>query len=157
MKSATFELRQETAEDEAFLRRLFFAIRQGEFAPLGLPAPQLEMMLMLQFNAQRTQYRLAYPDTDWQIVERDGNPVGRLYVTRRSHAHLLTDISLLPEWCGWGIGSALLDGMIADARSADLPIHLTVRPENPARRLYQRKGFVETGFEGPDITMAWMS
>ncbi|MEI9899134.1 MAG: hypothetical protein WDN31_02310 [Hyphomicrobium sp.] len=51
------ELRAEIAEDEPFLRRLFFATRAGEFAPLGMPPAQLEMILGIQFNAQRGHYR----------------------------------------------------------------------------------------------------
>lgn len=150
-----FELREEAAEDEAFLRRLFFATRQGEFAPLGLPPPQLEMMLGMQFNAQRGQYRAMFPDCDWRIVEHAGEPIGRIYVARLPGALHLVDVALLPEWSGRGIGGALLDGLIADARAAGLPVALTVRPDNPARMLYLRKGFVDLGWQGVDLAMEW--
>jgi ribosomal protein S18 acetylase RimI-like enzyme len=148
-------LREEAAEDEAFLRRLFFANREAEFAPLGLPPAQLEMMLGIQFNAQHGQFRAMFPDCDWRIVEHDGEPIGRIYVARLPDALHLVDIALLPSWSGKGIGSALLDALLADAAAARLPVSLTVRPENPARRLYLRKGFVDAGWHGVDLAMVW--
>jgi ribosomal protein S18 acetylase RimI-like enzyme len=54
-------------------------------------------------------------------------------------------IAVAPECIGQGIGSALLTALI-DAVSAEVPaIVLTVRHGNPARRLYERHGFVEIG------------
>lgn len=148
-------LRQETAEDEAFLRRLFIALRRGEFAPIGMGEAQLEALLGTQFQLQRTHFRMMFPDADWSIVEHKGVPIGRLYVGRTMAARVLVDISLLPEWSGRGIGAALIDHMLAEARKAGRGVTLHVRPHNPARRLYLRKGFVETGSDGGDVTMAW--
>ncbi len=52
-------------------------------------------------------------------------------------------IAVMPECIGQGIGSALLSALIESVR-ADVPaIVLTVRHGNPARRLYERHGFVE--------------
>jgi GNAT superfamily N-acetyltransferase len=155
LTAPAYNLRDETAEDEAFLRRLFFATREAEFTPLGLPTAQLEMMLGMQFNAQRGQYRAMFPTCDWRVVEHQGEPIGRIYVARLPHALHLVDVALLPEWSGKGIGGKLLEGLIADARAAGLPVELTVRPENPARTLYLRKGFVDLGWQGVDLAMEW--
>lgn len=65
------------------------------------------------------------------------------------------DIPELSIWVdsdhrGGGIGSALLAGIIARAEIADLAgISLSVEMGNPARRLYERFGFVPVG-EGFD-------
>jgi ribosomal protein S18 acetylase RimI-like enzyme len=155
LKRPVYELREEAAEDETFLRRLFFANREAEFAPLGLAPAQLFAMLNMQFTAQRSQYRLLYTDCAWRIVEQKGEPIGRLYVARDAAGLHIIDIALLPEFHGQGIGGALLDGVLAQARSEALPVHLTVRHENPARLLYARKGFVETGLNGVDVAMTW--
>jgi GNAT superfamily N-acetyltransferase len=118
------------------------------------------MILGMQFMAQRGHYRASYPQAIWSIVERKGEAIGRLCVdkgalgaAKAEDAWLLVDIALMPDWSGQGIGSAVLDRLIAEAKAAGKPIRLTVRQENPARRLYRAKGFVETGFEGPDIVM----
>jgi ribosomal protein S18 acetylase RimI-like enzyme len=150
-----FQLREEAAEDETFLRRLFFSNREAEFAPLGLAPAQLFAVLNMQFTAQRSQYRLIYADCAWQIVEQKGEPIGRLYVARQDDGLHIVDIALLPELQGKGIGGALLDGVLAQARAEGVPVHLSVRHENPARLLYARKGFAETGLNGVDVAMTW--
>ena len=54
-------------------------------------------------------------------------------------------IAVLPECTGQGIGSALLSALIDSVRAEFPAIVLTVRDGNPARRLYERHGFVEIG------------
>ena len=148
-------LRPETDADEAFVRRLFIANRRDEFAPLGMSEVQLEALLNTQFDLQRSHFRAAFRDADWSIVVRKGEPIGRLYVARGMDVRTLVDIALLPECAGQGIGSALLDHLLREAKAAGRGVTLHVRPHNPARQLYARKGFVETGLDGPDVTMKW--
>jgi ribosomal protein S18 acetylase RimI-like enzyme len=50
-------------------------------------------------------------------------------------------IATLPDVIGQGIGSALLEALIEQARGHVPAIVLTVRSANPARRLYERFGF----------------
>ncbi|MFU1479004.1 GNAT family N-acetyltransferase [Roseovarius sp. C7] len=60
---------------------------------------------------------------------------------------LMDGICVAREARGQGIGSALLDAILAEARRHDLPrVRLDVVAENPrARALYERKGFVAAG------------
>lgn len=51
-------------------------------------------------------------------------------------------IAVLPECSGQGLGSALLAALIEQVRGQAPAIVLTVRDGNPARRLYERHGFV---------------
>ncbi len=52
-------------------------------------------------------------------------------------------IAVAPECIGQGVGSAML-GMLIESVKGEVPaIVLTVRHGNPARRLYERHGFVE--------------
>ncbi|MFA5962621.1 MAG: GNAT family N-acetyltransferase [Sphingomonas sp.] len=148
-------LRPETAEDEAFLRRLNIAVRWNEFAALPLPADQKVALLQQQYDARRSGYRADYPHADFQVVERSGAPIGRFYVNRGKRDHLLVDIAILPEHHGQGVGAALLDIMLAGAERARATATLRVDHFNPAKRLYQRKGFVEIEDLGLDALMRW--
>jgi ribosomal-protein-alanine N-acetyltransferase len=60
--------------------------------------------------------------------------------------HLL-NLTVHPEWQGRGLGSALLDDVIAAARARGLrSLWLEVRQGNDrARALYRRRGFAEVG------------
>ncbi len=148
-------LRPETAEDEAFLRRLNIAVRWNEFAPLPLPADQKVALLQQQYDARHTGYRADYPDADFQVVERDGAPIGRFYVQRGKREHRLVDIAILPEHHGQGIGAALIDILLAEAARARATATLRVDHFNPAKQLYLRKGFVEVEDLGLDALMRW--
>ncbi len=54
----------------------------------------------------------------------------------------LTELWVEPEHRGAGLGARLLAAVEAAARAAGAgAIHLQVRPENPAQRLYLRTGF----------------
>jgi ribosomal protein S18 acetylase RimI-like enzyme len=54
----------------------------------------------------------------------------------------LTEIWIDEARRGHGAGTAALDALMAELRARDVrALHLQVRPENPARRLYERAGF----------------
>ncbi|WP_431965843.1 N-acetyltransferase family protein [Nocardia sp. bgisy134] len=52
-------------------------------------------------------------------------------------------IAVAPRARGTGLGTAMLERLIADAAGPFPAMSLSVREDNPARRLYQRLGFVE--------------
>jgi ribosomal protein S18 acetylase RimI-like enzyme len=59
-------------------------------------------------------------------------------------------IGVVPEARGRGIGSALLDALLALAREQGFrALSLAVDRQNPARRLYERKGFRDAGISDP--------
>lgn len=72
----------------------------------------------------------------------------RLYVGDNKAYSQTTDdtpelaIAVLPEQSGRGIGTCLMQQMLAAARPRYPAIALNVRADNPALRLYQRFGFV---------------
>lgn len=53
-------------------------------------------------------------------------------------------IAVLPDYIGQGVGTALMEALIAGATCHYPAIVLSVREDNPALRLYQRLGFVVT-------------
>src|SRR5512136_916675 len=101
-------LRTYRAGDQDFLFKLYSSTRVNEIAPFGWPAEQQEAFLRMQFTAQQRWYETAYARSEQEIVEQDGQPVGRLMVLREKASVLLVDISLLAEHRGHGIGGALL-------------------------------------------------
>jgi ribosomal protein S18 acetylase RimI-like enzyme len=81
------------------------------------------------------------------VIERDGEPIGRLYRWRVGTALRIIDIALVPECRGRGIGTALIRSLMAEASDGGADVTLYVERFNPAFRLYTRLGFepVEDG------------
>ncbi len=128
-----------TDADQPFVAALYASTRAGEVASTGWPAEMQAAFLDQQHRAQHGYYRTAYPDGEWLLIERAGEPVGRLYLGEEDGKRLLVDISLLPAVRGMGLGTAILADLLADET---LPVELHVERFNPARRLYERFGFV---------------
>lgn len=137
-------LRTATAEDEAFLLAVYASTRAEELAVVAWDAATKEAFLRLQFEAQDSYYRQHFPDATFDIVTVNGVPAGRLYVERRDTEVRVIDIALLPEHRGKGVGTRLLREVLAEGKR--VTIH--VERENPARRLYDRLGFVQVAEQG---------
>ena len=151
-----FVLRPETAADIPFLRRLYLLSRWEELAPLAdWTDVQKRSFLESQFALQRQHYRTHFADTDFTVLERRGAPIGRLYIDRRDDTLIVHDIALLPEWRGGGVGTALMQAVCNEARSAGKKVSVAVEKYNPAQRLYRRLGFRETSNEGVHWIMEW--
>lgn len=102
----------------------------------------------MQFDAQRRHYSAHYRHAAHDLVLVDGEPAGRMYVARDEDEILLVDVALLPEYRGRGLGSALLTALLAEADEAGKTVSLHVEHRNPARRLYERLGFVTVADDG---------
>jgi ribosomal protein S18 acetylase RimI-like enzyme len=139
------ELRPAVSDDHDFLFRLYASTRAAEIAPLGWPAAQQEAFLRMQFNAQQQWYGTAYAAAEYQIIEFNGQPVGRMVVLRDPNIWQLIDISLLPQNRGCGIGTELIRSLIRESAASGGVLKLQVLKGNPALRLYQRLGFRTTG------------
>ena len=62
-------------------------------------------------------------------------------------------IAVLPGYRGRGIGTALLERLIAAVEIEYEALSLSVWPANPAYRLYLRMGFEVVEENGPAVTM----
>jgi GNAT superfamily N-acetyltransferase len=154
MSSQVFVLRPAEPTDEAFLRALFFQIRTPEFERTGLGGSQLQLLLDQQYTAMRTHYDRVYPEARYSIFELDGVPIGYQAIAALDTLHLI-DIAILEEYRGRGIGSTRLKELMGWARKDEKPVTLTVEVFNPARRLYERLGFVVTETAGVYQRMRW--
>ena len=90
-----------------------------------------------------------------QIIELAGSDIGLFGVDRTPHHWFLDKLYVLPTYQNQGIGSSLLRGLIGEAKSAGVPLRLTVLESNPARRFYERHGFVLTHTIAPRQHMEW--
>jgi GNAT superfamily N-acetyltransferase len=79
-----------------------------------------------------------------EIVTHLGWNIGVMRVDRLPDHWFLAKLYLLPPFQGEGLGSLLLEQLIADAATARMPLRLTVLEVNPALRFYERHGFVVT-------------
>jgi GNAT superfamily N-acetyltransferase len=150
-----FQLRKEVAEDLGFIRHLFIANRWIAFSALAMDEQARLKLLSSQFDLQDLHYRTYFPATDRRIVLSGGRPVGRIYLLRGEPFWTLIDLSLLPDALGLGIGSRLIDGMIAEAEAARKPITLHCDVTNPAFEIYKAKGFREVRQEDANWVMEW--
>jgi GNAT superfamily N-acetyltransferase len=133
-------LRDECDDDLAFLCALYASTRTDELAPVPWPEEQKRAFLEHQFALQREQYRHHYVGAEWLVIERDGEPVGRLYLKRSSEVRLM-DIALLPALRGSGLGTHITRTLLDWADASGLRVTLHVEPFNPAYRMYRRLGF----------------
>ena len=127
--------------DTEFVFSLYAQVREQELAPVPWPDEAKRAFLHEQAALQHQHYVKNYPGADLLLIEREAEPIGRIYVYRSRGEIRLMDIALLPQWRGSGIGSALLDELMDEARRSESCITLHAEPENPAQRLYQRRGF----------------
>jgi len=139
--AASFALRPASAGDEAFLFELYCTTRKEEIAAWGLDSSQQEILLRMQFNAQRQHYESAYDGLEHSIIMVGHRPTGRMMVYRSGQEFVLVDIALLPDARGMGIGAALIADLLTEAERAGKPVSLHVAKDNRARRLYERLGF----------------
>ena len=142
--------------DDDFLYRVYASTRMDEMALVDWADEQKEAFLQMQFQAQTKHYRLQYPNAEYQIIQRqDGLPIGRLIVDRSRGSILLMDIALLPEFRNAGIGTTIMQDLMAEAALKNRSILLHVEVFNPAMKLYERLGFVKSSEQGIYHEMVW--
>ena len=144
-------LRPAGASDREFLLRVYASTREEELRLLDWSADQKEGFVRMQFEAQEAYYREHYHPATFDVVEVDGERVGRLCVARWEDEVRIVDVALLPEHRGRGIGTFLLRALLGEAAGKRVSIH--VEKENPAKRLYERLGFTESADHGVYVLM----
>ena len=148
-------LRPCVAEDAEFLRRVYHSTREDELRVLPWSDADKAAFLDMQFGAQKKHYEAQYPDCAFRVIVVDGTAAGRLYVNRTASDINVLDIALLPQYRGRGIGSALLEAILEEARISRRTVSLHVEQYNPARRLYARMGFRTLESNGVYERMQW--
>jgi len=89
------------------------------------------------------------------IIKLGGQDIGLIGIRRRSDHWFFDKLYLLPRYQNRGFGAHLIERLKEDARSAQLPMRLTIREVNPPRRVYERHGFVLTHTTLPRHHIEW--
>ena len=95
------------------------------------------------FQAREFERRSADPDR--RVIEVDGEIAGFLSVAEDRGRIVVRTIELASRFQRRGIGTVLIEDILARARESGLPVDLRVLKCNPARRLYERLGFQPAG------------
>ena len=151
--SITF--RRTTDADVPFLRHLYGTTREARDATRSVDAEQKAAFLDMQFIAQKTHYEEYYPECEFLVIEMEQAPIGRLYIDRADDDIRITDIALLPEFRGRGIGRMLMEEILEEGRATGKRVTIHVEHDNPARRLYDRLGFRHVDTNGVYHLMEW--
>lgn len=149
-------VRAATAGDLPFLRALYHQSRAEEVAAVAWPEQAILDFLDSQFALQHRHYLTFYGNGEFLLVERDGVPVGRLYLHQEGRELAIVDILLEYTQRGSGIGTALLAfaqqrAMALRCRSLRLSV---LRDNHGAQRLYQRLGYVEDAEAHDELRIA---
>ncbi len=130
-----YELRQATRADYEFLYRLHVAAMRDLVTRVwGWEDAWQEQFFADHFDPAHSR-----------TVVVNGEDVGVIAIEWNVVDAFIVNIEILPDYQGRGLGAALVHGIIAAADSRNLPVRLHVLKINPARRLYERLGFVING------------
>lgn len=127
--------------DLPFLASLYASTRERELAPVPWTAAEKQAFLSFQFNCQHQHYQQHYQGARFDIVERDAEPIGRLYLAPVEGELRIMDIALVPGAQRRGIGTRLLRAVLERARTESKEVTIHVERDNPALALYERLGF----------------
>lgn len=154
--NAEITLRPATESDDELLFAIYASTRQHEIESFGWADGQKEAFLRMQFAQRRGAYKLQFPAAEYCVILADSEPVGSVIVERREDAISLTDVAILPEFAGRGVGSSVLGSLKDEAITRGQPIVLHVDKTNrPALQFYLLRGFTVTGESQINYSMQW--
>ena len=143
-----FTLRPAAESDGAFLCELYASTREAEMAVVPWSADQKRAFVESQFLAQTRSYAGTHPRATHEVIEVDGVPAGRLYLSREPDRFHILDITISPERRNQGIGSQVLAALLEEASRAGQPVSIYVETFNRSLRLFQRLGFQPRSQDG---------
>jgi len=120
---------------------VYASTRAEELAVVPWDDAQKDAFLRAQFDAQDAWWHENYAEASFDVIVVDGEPAGRLYVHRGTSEIRIVDIALLPEHRGDGVGTRLLEDLLAEGDASGKSVTIHVERMNPALRLYERLGF----------------
>ena len=139
-----YRLRPATVADDALQLAIYASTRADEMALTGWPPAQCQLFVEQQHRAQQQHYARHFPQSVCQLIlagEGCKDVAGRLWLDDHADGLHILDIALLPAWRGQGLGTRCLMALADGGRSLSIQVEL----HNPARRLYERLGFVAEG------------
>lgn len=126
--------RQATQEDFEFLWQLHRS---------GLK-PYVERIWGWDEEWQFNRFRENFDPASQEVILYRGEVAGTLIAERREENIFLAYIAVAPAYRGQGLGTAVIQELLAKAATKKVPVILKVLKGNPAKRLYERLGFETT-------------
>ena len=104
-------------------------------------------------ESARHYFHVRYVPANTRIIEVDGVFAGCLALRQAEDCRWLEQFYLVPEFQGQGLGGAVLATVLEECDAAGVPVRLDVLQQSPARRLYERHGFVFEHEDSLDVFM----
>jgi ribosomal protein S18 acetylase RimI-like enzyme len=142
IKPKIITLRPRRKSDEEFLRLAYATTREEELNSVVLPSGFREAFLIHQFDAQQKHFETFFQNLDYQIVEFDGEPVGRFCLLWEDTSVHVVDITVITAFRGKKIGSALMEALVKEADAKGITASLMYDKLKPyMEKFYNRYGF----------------
>lgn len=103
--------------------------------------PDLERLGLFDPVWVRERFLRGFVAANTRLIDVDGEPVGSVAVRSEPGEHWIEHFYLRADHQGRGIGGEVLRRVMHELRDAR-PLRLNVLQGSPARRLYERHGFV---------------
>lgn len=135
------------------------------YQALYVPAGQPPFPRDIVYEPDLSRYVQGWGRTDdlGFVALAEGKPVGAVWLRlftpdQRGFGYVdettpELSIALLPDYRGRGIGTKLLTHLLDHIQPHYDAVCLSVSPDNPAKRLYQRLGFDVIGKNGSSLTL----
>lgn len=139
-----YSFRQATDADYDFLYKLHvLALR-----------PYVEPLWGWEKTWQQEYFARKFDPLKRKIIQIEGWDAGVLVVEHYARQLYIALIEIMPEFQGRGVGTAIITELCGQARACNKVVTLHVLKSNsPARRLYERLGFVIAGEEEYRVKM----
>jgi len=148
-------IRPSTSSDQIFLQQLHRSCR-NDLLQIDADQEFIESIIALQFEAQGQGYGDQFPNALYFIVEKLNEPIGRVTLNFGETEVHLVDMAFIPAARGRGYGVEVIRALQQAATQSRAPLTLTVLSHNmPAKRLYQKLGFVVESVRLPHERMIW--
>ena len=124
-------------------------------ADLRATVLRADLQRLGRYDERRVRQRLrdAFVPAYTSILEIDGGFAGCVSLRPAADAHWLEHFYLIPGLQGRGIGTAVLRRLLARCDRDHRTVRLNVLQGSPARRLYERHGFVLATEDAVDVFM----
>ncbi|MBK0420797.1 GNAT family N-acetyltransferase [Leucobacter sp. CSA2] len=113
--------------------------------------PDLERLGVFSETRVRERFLTAFAPAHTRVIVVDGRDAGLVALRPGEDGLWIEHFSLRPEVQGRGIGAAVFAALLADPVDQGATLRLNVLQGSPARRLYERHGFVLDSEDAVDV------
>ena len=150
----SYQFRAITSDDYPFLVSLYGTTLEEGLAQAGtLSAEQKASFVQMQFLTQSNYFQEKYPDASFDLLLDGSVPIGRRYVDRGDEVIHVIDLVLSPERRGKGLGTILMNELMAEATEKKLVVTLYLQKTERCWDFFERMGFRTIADDGMNFLM----